>query len=136
MDADLKTEYHQRFLNFLKNMQEEDLVCDAAMTDAKGDRSLPPSQQADPDMYLYVVKKDAKGIVVRGCKAHQTGATNSHWIAVVPTRAMKEVDKDYAGAFVTPSNTKGITYVYGRQSCDTRKIEDGTIDVGNLNFGS
>jgi 4-hydroxybutyryl-CoA dehydratase/vinylacetyl-CoA-Delta-isomerase len=135
MDADLKTEYHQRFLNFLKNMQEDDLVCDAAMTDAKGDRSLPPSQQADPDLYLHVVKKDAKGIVVRGCKAHQTGATNSHWIAVVPTTAMKEADKDYAVAFVTPSNTKGITYVYGRQSCDTRKIENGTIDVGNLNFG-
>lgn len=135
MDADLKTEYHQKFLNFLKNMQEEDLVCDAAMTDAKGDRSLPPSQQADPDLYLHVVKKDAKGIVVRGCKAHQTGATNSHWIAVVPTTAMKEADKDYAVAFVTPSNTKGITYVYGRQSCDTRKIENGTIDVGNLNFG-
>jgi len=135
MDADLKTEYHQRFLNFLKIMQEDDLVCDAAMTDAKGDRSLPPSQQADPDMYLHVVKKEAKGIVVRGCKAHQTGATNSHWIAVVPTTTMKEADKDYAVAFVTPSNTKGITYVYGRQSCDTRKIEDGTIDVGNLNFG-
>jgi 4-hydroxybutyryl-CoA dehydratase/vinylacetyl-CoA-Delta-isomerase len=135
MDADLKTEYHQRFLNFLKIIQEEDLVCDAAMTDAKGDRSLPPSRQADPDMYLHVVKKEAKGIVVRGCKAHQTGATNSHWIAVVPTTAMKETDKDYAVAFVTPSNTKGITYVYGRQSCDTRKIENGTIDVGNLNFG-
>jgi len=135
MDTDLKTEYYQRFLNFLKIMQDEDLVCDAAMTDVKGDRLLPPSQQADADMYLHVVKKDARGIVVRGCKAHQTGATNSHWIAVVPTIAMKEADKDYAVAFVTPSNTKGITYVYGRQSCDTRKMEGGTIDVGNLHFG-
>lgn len=135
MDAELKTEYHQRFTNFLRIMQEEDQVCDAAMTDPKGDRSLSPSQQADPDMYLRVVKKDGKGIVVRGCKAHQTGALNSHWIAVVPTTAMKDADKDYAVAFVTPSNTKGITYVYGRQSCDTRKLEGSTIDVGNCNFG-
>lgn len=135
IDAELNTEYHQRFLNFLRAMQEEDLVCDAAMTDAKGDRSLSPSQQADPDMYLRVVEKDGKGIVVRGCKTHQTGALNSHWIAVVPTRAMQEQDKHYAVSFVTPSNAKGISYVYGRQSCDTRKMENGTIDVGNLNFG-
>lgn len=135
MDADLKTEYHQRFLNFLKTMQDEDLVCDAAMTDPKGNRSLSPGKQADPDLYLRVVKRDEKGITVRGCKAHQTGAVNSHWVAVVPTMAMKEEDKDYAVAFVTPSNARGITYVYGRQSCDTRKMEGGSIDAGNANFG-
>jgi len=135
IDAEFKTEYYQRFLNFLKIIQEEDLVCDAAMTDPKGDRSLPPSQQKDPDLYLHIVKRDGKGIVVRGCKAHQTGAVNSHWVAVMPTTAMKDADKDYAVAFVTPANTKGITYVYGRQSCDTRKMEGGSIDVGNFNFG-
>lgn len=135
MDSELKTEYHQRFNNFLRKMQDEDLVCDAAMTDPKGDRSLTPSKQADPDLYLHAVKKDAKGIVVRGCKAHQTGAVNSHWIAVTPTSAMKADDADYSVAFVTPSNAKGISYVYGRQSCDTRKLEGGTIDVGNKNFG-
>ena len=134
-DLEHKTDYHQRFLNFLRILQEEDLVCDAAMTDTKGDRLLAPSKQKDPDLYLHIVKKDDKGIVVRGCKAHQTGATNSHWIAVVPTTAMKEGDEDYAVAFVTPSNTQGITFVFGRQSCDTRKTENGNIDVGNLNFG-
>lgn len=135
MDAELNTEYHQRFLNFLSIMQEEDLVCDAALTDPKGDRSLPPSKQANPDMYLRMVRQDEKGIVVRGCKAHQTGAVNSHWIAVTPTSAMREADKDYAVTFVTPTNTRGITYVYGRQSCDTRKLEGGSIDVGNPGFG-
>jgi 4-hydroxybutyryl-CoA dehydratase/vinylacetyl-CoA-Delta-isomerase len=135
MEAELKTEYHQRFLHFLRILQEEDLVCDAAMTDPKGDRSLSPGKQDDPDLYVRMVKKDAKGITVRGCKAHQTGALNSHWIAVVPTSAMKVEDKDYTIAFVTPSNAKGITYVYGRQSCDTRKLEGGAIDVGNRNFG-
>jgi len=135
MEAELKTEYHQRFLHFLRILQDQDLVCDAAMTDPKGDRSLTPGKQADPDLYVRMVKKDAKGITIRGCKAHQTGALNSHWIAVVPTSAMKVEDKDYTVAFVTPSNATGITYVYGRQSCDTRKLEGGTIDVGNSNFG-
>ncbi|MBC7344375.1 MAG: 4-hydroxybutyryl-CoA dehydratase, partial [Clostridia bacterium] len=135
LDAELGGEYHQRFLKFLAQVQEGDLVVDAAMTDPKGDRSLPPSKQADPDMYLRVVERNSRGIVVRGCKAHQTGAINSHWLAVVPTSAMREEDKDYAVAFVTPSNAKGITYIYGRQSCDTRKLEGGTIDVGNAQFG-
>jgi 4-hydroxybutyryl-CoA dehydratase / vinylacetyl-CoA-Delta-isomerase len=135
MEAETKTEYHQRFNHFLTIVQDEDLVCDAAMTDPKGDRSLPPSSQTDPDQYLRIVKQNAQGITVRGCKAHQTGAMNSHWIAVVPTNAMRPADNDYAVAFVTPSNTKGITYVYGRQSCDTRKMEGGTIDVGNCQFG-
>jgi 4-hydroxybutyryl-CoA dehydratase/vinylacetyl-CoA-Delta-isomerase len=135
MDAELNTEYHQRFRNFLNIMQQDDLVCDAALTDPKGNRALPPSKQADPDAYLRVVKQDKKGIRIRGCKAHQTGAVNSHWIAVTPTSAMREPDKDYAVTFVTPTNTKGITYVYGRQSCDTRKLEKGSIDVGNAKFG-
>ena len=33
-------------------MQEEDLTVDGAMTDPKGDRSLSPSKQADPDLFM------------------------------------------------------------------------------------
>lgn len=135
MEAETGTEYHQRFLRFLRMIQEEDLVIDAAMTDPKGDRSLSPSKQADPDLYLHIVDKQDKGIVVRGCKAHQTGALNSHLLAVLPTSAMREEDKDYAVAFIVPSNTKGITYIYGRQASDTRKLEGGSIDVGNPQYG-
>jgi len=73
--------------------------------------------------------------VVRGPKAHQTGAVNSHEIIVMPTVALKEADKAYAVAFALPSDAPGITYILGRQSCDTRKIEGGTFDRGNLFFG-
>ncbi len=136
-DIDKKhgTGYHQNFLKYLRYVQEEDLVCDAAMTDAKGDRRLRPAQQADPDMYTHVVKVEKDGIVVRGAKLHQTGALNSHEIIVVPTRAMREEDKDYAISFALPSDTKGIIYIYGRQPSDTRKLEGATYDVGNLFYG-
>jgi 4-hydroxybutyryl-CoA dehydratase/vinylacetyl-CoA-Delta-isomerase len=53
----------------------------------------------------------------------------------MPTRAMRKEDKDYAIAFALPSDTKGIMYIYGRQSCDTRKMEKGTIDTGNILYG-
>ena len=135
MDADLKTDYHKRFVKFLENMQEGDWTVDGAMTDVKGDRSLSPSKQQDPDMFLHIVERRPDGIVVTGCKAHQTGCLNSHWILVMPTMAMGPEDKDYAVAFATPADAEGITYILGRQSCDTRKLEGGTIDVGNHQYG-
>ncbi|MDW7673930.1 MAG: 4-hydroxyphenylacetate 3-hydroxylase family protein [Bacillota bacterium] len=135
MDDELRTNYNERFRKFLLWVQEQDLVVDGAMTDPKGDRSKKPYQQEDPDMYLRVVETNDEGIVVRGAKIHQTGALCSHEILVMPTIALGAEDKDYAVCFATPSDTKGITYIYGRQSCDTRKQEKGTIDVGNCRYG-
>ncbi len=135
MDQKLGTTYHERFKKFLLMIQEEDLTVDGAMTDTKGDRNLAPSKQADPDMFVHVVEKNDKGIVVRGAKAHQTGAVNSHWILAMPTIAMGKDDADYAVSFVAPADAEGIFYIYGRQSCDTRKLEGSDIDVGNAQFG-
>ena len=135
IDAKYGTKYNERFLKFLAHVQENDLTCDGAMTDPKGNRGLAPKEQADPDLYLHVVEERPDGIVVSGAKAHQTGAVNSHEIIVMPTVAMREEDKDYAVSFAVPSDTQGITYIIGRQSCDTRKLEEGRIDRGNPFFG-
>jgi 4-hydroxybutyryl-CoA dehydratase/vinylacetyl-CoA-Delta-isomerase len=135
IDEKYGTEYNKRFLQYLEYVQDEDLVCCGAMTDAKADRSLRPSQQPDPDQYLHVIEEKDEGIVVRGAKLHQTGAVNSHEIIVMPTRAMREDDRDYAISFALPADTKGIIYIYGRQSSDTRKTEGGTIDTGNILYG-
>ena len=135
IDAKYKTKYNKRFLQYLEYVQENDLVCDGAMTDPKGDRSLAPHMQSDPDMFLRVVEERNDGIIVRGAKAHQTGAVNSHEIIVMPTISMKKEDGDYAVSFAVPSDTKGITYIIGRQSCDTRKLEKGKVDQGNILFG-
>ncbi|MCE5265008.1 MAG: 4-hydroxyphenylacetate 3-hydroxylase family protein [Deltaproteobacteria bacterium] len=135
IDAKFSTPYNKRFLNFLAYVQENDLTCDGAMTDPKGDRSLAPQQQSDPDLYLHVAEERTDGIVVSGAKCHQTGAVNSHEIIVMPTIAMRPEDKDYAISFSIPSDTQGIVYIIGRQSCDTRKLEAGRLDIGNQFFG-
>ncbi len=129
------TKYHENFLKFLKYAQENDLTVDGAMTDPKGDRGKAPHAQDDPDMYLHIVEKREDGIVVRGAKAHQTGICNSQEVIVMPTQAMGEDDADYAVAFAVPVDTKGITMIIGRQSCDTRKTEGSSMDVGNPEFG-
>ena len=129
------THYFENFKKYMEYVQENDLVVDGAMTDPKGDRGLAPSAQADEDLFLHVVERRPDGIVVRGAKAHQTGASNSHEILVMPTQSMKEADKDYAVAFALPIDAEGIFMIVGRQSCDTRKLENGTMDRGNPTFG-
>ena len=136
LDKKHGTNYHENFNNFLKMVQENDYVVDGAMTDPKGDRGLAPSAQKDPDLFLHIVERREDGIVVKGAKAHQTGCVNSHWHIVMPTQAMREDDADYAVAFATPTDAEGIYMIYGRQSCDTRKLEDGAdVDLGNAVFG-
>lgn len=136
MDQKNGTEYHKRFVEYMKFVQENDLTVDGAMTDPKGDRGLSPSQQADPDMYVRIIEKNDKGIIVRGAKAHQTGAVNSHEHLIMPTIAMKQEDEAYAVSFSVPSDAPGVFMIYGRQSCDTRKTEEHSdIDVGNHEFG-
>jgi len=60
---------------------------------------------------------------------------SSHEILVMPTAALGEGDRDYAVCFALPSDSPGIIYVYGRQASDTRKLEGGTLDVGNCRYG-
>jgi 4-hydroxybutyryl-CoA dehydratase/vinylacetyl-CoA-Delta-isomerase len=134
-DKEFGTAYHDRFIDFLKHVQSNDLVTAACMTDTKGDRSRSPSEQEDRDQYLRMVEEKNNGIVVRGAKLHITGAVNSHELLVVPTRALKEQDKDYAVAFAVPADTAGITFVYGRQPSDMRRFEEGRSNIGNLYYG-
>lgn len=129
------TSYHQRYLEFMRHAQRNNVIIGAGMTDPKGDRSKRPSEQKDPDLFMRVVKRDAHGLYVRGAKAHMTGGLNSHWICVMPTMNLTENDKDYAVVGMVPADAEGMTFIYGRQSCDSRALEKGEIDQGNAKFG-
>lgn len=109
-DTDLAhgTNYNERFLKFLQYFQENDLIASCAQTDTKGDRTLRPFEQKDPDQYLRVVEKREDGIIVRGAKAHNTIAPYANEIIVVPSRALSKQDADYAVAFSIPADTEGV----------------------------
>ena len=134
IDEQHNTEYHKNFINFLTEMHKFNLVIGGAMTDVKGDRSKLPHEQEDEDVYLRIVKRTEDGVYVKGAKAHQTGCINSHWMVVMPTLRLSDKDTDYAIVGAIPVDAKGITYIYGRQSCDTRSMEPGEYDVGNKYF--
>lgn len=129
------TPYHERYIDFIKKAQENNIIIGAGMTDPKGDRSKRPSEQSDPDLFMHVVRRTPEGIYVTGAKAHMTGGFNSHWISVMPTMNLGPNDRDYAVIGLVPADAAGLTFIYGRQSCDTRAMEAGEVDKGNARFG-
>lgn len=103
--------YGTRIQKFYEYCRDGDLAMAVAQTDVKGDRSLGPSQQADPDAYLRIVERREDGIVVRGAKAHTSVTVNANELIVLPTRAMTEADQDYAVAFAVPIDTPGLKLI-------------------------
>ncbi len=138
IDEQHGTDYHKRFIGYIKQAEENDWVIDGCMTDPKGDRGKRPSEQKDPDVYVHVVERRKDGVVIRGAKAHQTGAVNSHEHLIMPTLAMRNEDKDFTICCALPADAEGITYYYGRQSSDLRRLDEsaaGDIDCGNPVYG-
>jgi aromatic ring hydroxylase len=105
------TNYHDRVVEYVKRFQSDQLMTAAAVTDVKGDRSLRPSEQDDPDMYLRVVDRNSEGITVRGAKAHTSGSVVSNELIVIPCSALTEADADYAVSFAIPVDTPGVKLV-------------------------
>jgi 4-hydroxyphenylacetate 3-monooxygenase/4-hydroxybutyryl-CoA dehydratase/vinylacetyl-CoA-Delta-isomerase len=111
LDEKYNTDYHQRFQEYLKYFQKNDITSALAQTDVKGDRLKRPAEQDDPDMYVHVVKKTKDGIVIRGAKCHITMGVYADEVIVLPTRVMKEEEKDYAVAFAIPTDTEGLYFL-------------------------
>lgn len=134
IDRRCGTDYHARFARYLTFLQEENFMLVGGMTDPKGDRSKPPSEQADPDLFTRVVQRREDGVVIRGAKVHQTGAVNSHEILVMPTQALRAGEEAYAIVCAVPLNSPGVILVFGRQTNEERKFES-RVDAGNPEYG-
>lgn len=123
VDAVHNTNYYDNFLKYLEYFQENDLVCAGSQTDTKGDRAARPSEQWDPDQYLHVVERREDGVVVRGCKVHNTMAPYADELIVLPTRVMNENEKDYAIAFAIPADAEGV-YLIAREAFSKERDEN------------
>jgi 4-hydroxybutyryl-CoA dehydratase/vinylacetyl-CoA-Delta-isomerase len=108
---DSKSPYLERVLEFRRYLMKNDLVLCGCVTDVKGNRVLRPSEQEHPDYYVHIVERQKDGIIVKGAKAHISGAAYVNELVVVPTRFMPESDKDYAVGFAVPCNAKGLKFI-------------------------
>ncbi len=124
-DARGRTEHRARFGAYLQRVQDEDLSLGIAMTDAKGDRSRKPHQQANPDTYVHIVERNAQGIVISGTKAIVTGAPYMHEFLVMPGRNMGVEDAAFAVCCAVPIDAKGITIVARPAGRPGDKVEHG-----------
>jgi|TARA_R110000822_G_scaffold159476_1_gene299125 4-hydroxybutyryl-CoA dehydratase/vinylacetyl-CoA-Delta-isomerase len=110
-DSNHRTDYHERFLRYLHEVQEQDLTLGVAMTDAKGDRSKRPGEQDNPDVYVHIKERRADGIVISGTKAIVTGAPYMHEFLVMPCRTHRPEDAEYAVACAVPVDAPGVTII-------------------------
>ncbi|RDI61276.1 4-hydroxyphenylacetate 3-hydroxylase family protein [Microvirga subterranea] len=110
-DVSHGTDYSERFLNYLHEVQDRDLTLGVAMTDAKGDRAKRPGQQANPDVYVHIKERRPDGIVIRGTKAIVTGAPYMHEFLVMPCRTHTKEDAEFAVCCAVPVDAPGVTIV-------------------------
>ena len=119
-----------RYLAYLHRVQDQDLTLGVAMTDAKGDRSQRPHQQANRDSYLHIVERNVvqngqRGIVISGAKAIVTAAPYVHELLVMPSRNMTEADADFAVCCAVPIDAPGLTIVARPAGRPGEKLEHG-----------
>ena len=124
-DAKGTTEHRARFQAYLAHVQDNDLSLGIAMTDAKGDRSRKPHQQANPDAYVHIIERNAKGIVISGTKAIVTGGPYMHELLVMPSRNMGQADADFAVCCAVRVDDPGITMVARPAGRPGEKLEHG-----------
>jgi 4-hydroxybutyryl-CoA dehydratase/vinylacetyl-CoA-Delta-isomerase len=109
--AQLRPEYRERIYNFVDYCRENDLRCAEVVTDAKGHRKKRPNQQSDPDFYVHVSDRQRDGVIVNGAKMHISASAIEHELVVLPTKAMRPGEEDYAISFSVPVNTPGVSII-------------------------
>ena len=124
IDAEHGTNYQERLKNWILMAQNKGLTAAGALTDPKGNRSLKPSQQPDPDTNLRIVEVRDDGIVIRGAKIMICATAASQEVFLVPGGIYGEADQDYAVACVVPKDIEGLTIVEATHPSDRRELED------------
>ncbi|RIV17057.1 hypothetical protein D2Q93_16325 [Alicyclobacillaceae bacterium I2511] len=111
IDKQRGTDYYARVERYREFLALHDYSLAVAMTDVKGDRSLRPAQQPNPDVYVHIVEERPDGIVLRGAKAHITAAPFCNELLVIPTRALTAEDTAYAVCCGVPANAPGVRMI-------------------------
>src|SRR5579864_3303534 len=122
-----ETQGLERARTLYRRYRDGDLALAVAQTDAKGDRSKRPSEQADPDLNLRVVEQRSDGIIVRGAKVHTSCSPYVDEIIVLPSRSMGAGDEPWSLAFAVPVNSPGLRlyasdFLHGTDDPFTRPV--------------
>ena len=130
IDQEKGTDYQERLKNWVLSVEKNGLTVAGALTDAKGNRSLPPSRQADPDSTLRITEVNENGIVIRGAKLMICGIAAANEIFLLPGGIYREADRDHVLACAIPRDIDGLTIVETTRPSDRRDLEEpGSMEV-------
>lgn len=125
IDKEFGTNYHERLQKYFRYVEDNAFALAGAITDAKGNRALKPSQQPNIDSNLHVKEIRPDGIIIRGYKAQICGVAAAHEIIAVPGSGYGESEKDFCVAVAVPRDVEGLTIVETRRPSDKRDEEEG-----------
>jgi 4-hydroxyphenylacetate 3-monooxygenase len=100
--------YEDNARRWYREAQDRVLFFNHALVHPPIGRSRPPEQNAD--LFVHVVKKTRKGVIVRGAKVVSTGAVYTHYNFIGPA-GLPIRDERFALAFIVPMNAKGVRIV-------------------------
>jgi len=110
---------------YYEEVRERDLCLTHTLVNPQANRSVGPSQQADPTLAARIVEETSRGIVLRGARMLATLPTADE-IMVFPSTLLKTGPDDapYAYALALPTETPGLRFLcresfdYGRSRLD------------------
>jgi 4-hydroxybutyryl-CoA dehydratase/vinylacetyl-CoA-Delta-isomerase len=123
-----------RILAYVDYARRLDIRATECITDSKGNRSLKPGAQEDPDQYVHVVDRSSEGVVIRGAKLHITGATFGHDLMTIPTKRMREGEDEYSIAAMVPVSSPGVQIVNVGFPPKTQDMRDQPASWNQLMF--
>ncbi|HET9001583.1 MAG TPA: 4-hydroxyphenylacetate 3-monooxygenase, oxygenase component [bacterium] len=113
--------FGENIRRYYELVRERDLCLTHTLINPQANRSVGPSQQADPYLAARIVEEDHRGLVLRGARMLATLPTADE-IMVFPSTLLKAGPDDapYAYALALPTDTPGLRFLC-RESFDYGK---------------
>ena len=107
--AEANPMYKTNVDSLYRRFRDEDLIMAVAMSRHQGATGpcIPASRQT-PTCMCTKLRSGAMRIVIRGMKAHISGAAYMHELVVMPTKRMKPDESEYSVTCVVSPGTEGV----------------------------
>jgi len=119
-NAEFYAPYQENARHWYRYSQERVPFVNHAIVHPPVDRNMAPGAPGGPtDIYAHVTKETDAGIRVTGAKVVATGSALTHFTFVAHVGLLPIQDKNFALAFMTPTNAPGVKFI-GRVSNEQR----------------
>jgi 4-hydroxyphenylacetate 3-monooxygenase len=116
--ASAGAQFGDNVARFYERARDESLYLSYTIVHPTVDRTKPPHEQYEPNLYVSVVRERDDGIVLRGAQMLGTGSVMSDYIFVSCILPLPPGSEDYAISLVVPNAAPGLR-IHSRRSYAT-----------------